>query len=478
MNTNSQLRVFKPAISSVVPITTTSGSSVITCGTSLGFGSTITSVNFVAPVTVISGTGPSYTVSANATVTGTDAAATADRTGNAGLVPTPTAANAFLRGDGTWSIASGTNLYTANGTLTADRTVSLDGRFLQFTDNVGGNFNTKIWDSSKMSPMVFEMQPLLRFSSALNDILGVYISVQNTWTLGAGATGTLTIAAPTLVDTSHPEKGERVEVVLENASGGAVDISFDGVYFTQGGLANMPVTTLSSGAVRTVRFCRVGFLVWHLEYDSAAAAPGATPLIDAWSPSANVKEGQLIVAASGVVMESLSTRTTGVTFNLAEYNEFAHVGLNFVNVTYPINGAYVPPYAQVAHASRLLQCKTGFVSTGVYATDAAQWDVIASSGSLPVDSTVRTASFTAVVNNEYPCSTTGAALTVTFPAVGTCTNGDTIVITDAGANAGTNNITVNPILFHSLADTFVINVSRGAARFRFVNATVGWVLSA
>ena len=55
---------------------------------------------------------------------------------------------------------------------------------------------------------------------------------------------------------------------------------------------------------------------------------------------------------------------------------------------------------------------------------------------------VRTSGFTAIAGQGYFCDTTSSGFTVTLPASPAI--GDTIIISDYGANTATNNITINP----------------------------------
>ena len=90
---------------------------------------------------------------------------------------------------------------------------------------------------------------------------------------------------------------------------------------------------------------------------------------------------------------------------------------------------------------------------------------------------VQTTGFTATSGKGYPCNTTSAAFTVTFPSSPNA--GDTIQLVDYAGTFETNNLTVNPNGNKIQSDTsnrlFAIN--RLALTFVYVDATQGWELS-
>jgi len=101
----------------------------------------------------------------------------------------------------------------------------------------------------------------------------------------------------------------------------------------------------------------------------------------------------------------------------------------------------------------------------------------AAAAGLDFDSSIKTASFTAVVDKGYFVDTAGGALNVTLPASPSV--GDEVHVIDSSNSAATNNITIvrngNPIASSASDLTVAIN---GAA-FRLIwsgSSTFGWVL--
>jgi hypothetical protein len=96
-------------------------------------------------------------------------------------------------------------------------------------------------------------------------------------------------------------------------------------------------------------------------------------------------------------------------------------------------------------------------------------------GTVDWDTTAKTASFTAVSGNGYFVNTTSGAITVTLPA--TPSAGDIIALSDYAGTAATNNITIarNGSNIEGLAENPVINSTREARTYVYVDGTQGWV---
>jgi hypothetical protein len=91
------------------------------------------------------------------------------------------------------------------------------------------------------------------------------------------------------------------------------------------------------------------------------------------------------------------------------------------------------------------------------------------------DTTAKTASFTAVSGNGYFINTTSGAITVTLPASPSA--GDIVSLSDYAGTAATNNITIarNGSNIEGLAENAVINSTREARTYVYVDGTQGWI---
>ena len=96
-------------------------------------------------------------------------------------------------------------------------------------------------------------------------------------------------------------------------------------------------------------------------------------------------------------------------------------------------------------------------------------------GTVDWDTTAKTASFTAVSGNGYFVNTTSGAITVTLPASPSA--GDIVAVSDYAGTAATNNITIarNGSNIEGLAENAVINSTREARTYIYVDGTQGWV---
>jgi len=90
---------------------------------------------------------------------------------------------------------------------------------------------------------------------------------------------------------------------------------------------------------------------------------------------------------------------------------------------------------------------------------------------------VKTAGFTAVAGQGYPCNTTSAAFTVTLPA--SASAGDTIQIVDYAGTAATNNITLNPngLKIQSQTSNVIVKTNNEALTLTYIDSTSGWLVS-
>ena len=100
---------------------------------------------------------------------------------------------------------------------------------------------------------------------------------------------------------------------------------------------------------------------------------------------------------------------------------------------------------------------------------------LASSG-LTLDTTVKTASFTAVAGNTYLCNTTGGAFNMTLPTSPTA--GDTIGIIDYSGTFDTNNLTLvqasSKKIFRANANG-TVDTKNWSTSIKFIDDTVGWL---
>ena len=94
---------------------------------------------------------------------------------------------------------------------------------------------------------------------------------------------------------------------------------------------------------------------------------------------------------------------------------------------------------------------------------------------LTLDTTVKTASFTAVAGNQYLCNTNGGAFTMTLPSG---TAGDTIGIIDYNGDFDTNNLTLGQSgsekIFRADANG-TIDTKNWSTSIKYMDATVGWL---
>jgi len=111
-----------------------------------------------------------------------------------------------------------------------------------------------------------------------------------------------------------------------------------------------------------------------------------------------------------------------------------------------------------------IQLACGATQTGFGRTGTVDWDT-----------TAKTASFTAVSGNGYFVNTTSGAITVTLPASPSA--GDIVAVSDYAGTAATNNITIarNGSNIEGLAENAVINSTREARTYIYVDGTQGWV---
>ena len=91
-------------------------------------------------------------------------------------------------------------------------------------------------------------------------------------------------------------------------------------------------------------------------------------------------------------------------------------------------------------------------------------------------SSIKTASFTAVANEGYWINTTSTAITMTLPA--SASVGDTIEFSDYARTWGTNNVTINQNSLNFQGDSSnnpVYDVSGQSVRIVYSGATQGWI---
>jgi len=89
---------------------------------------------------------------------------------------------------------------------------------------------------------------------------------------------------------------------------------------------------------------------------------------------------------------------------------------------------------------------------------------------------VASSNYSAVAGNKLFVDTSSSAVTVTLPA--NASMGDEVVIVDAEANAGTNNITVsrNGHNIEGVADDFLIDINGASIKLAYYNVARGWLI--
>ncbi len=87
---------------------------------------------------------------------------------------------------------------------------------------------------------------------------------------------------------------------------------------------------------------------------------------------------------------------------------------------------------------------------------------------------VKTSNFNASKGEGYFINTTGGAVTVTLPATGVSTQGDTIRIKDYARTWGTNNVTIASILTDGVANANTLSTSGATITFVYMDGTKGW----
>jgi hypothetical protein len=89
---------------------------------------------------------------------------------------------------------------------------------------------------------------------------------------------------------------------------------------------------------------------------------------------------------------------------------------------------------------------------------------------------VASSNYNVVTGNKLFVDTSSSAVTVTLPA--NASMGDEVVIVDAEANAGTNNITVsrNGHKIEGVADDFLIDINGASIKLAYYNVARGWLI--
>ncbi len=90
---------------------------------------------------------------------------------------------------------------------------------------------------------------------------------------------------------------------------------------------------------------------------------------------------------------------------------------------------------------------------------------------------VKTANFTAVAGEAYPCNTTSSAFTATLPSSPSV--GDQVLLMDYAGTWNTNNLTINPngSNFQGQSGNAIASKEREAITCTFVDSTQGWLPS-
>ena len=98
------------------------------------------------------------------------------------------------------------------------------------------------------------------------------------------------------------------------------------------------------------------------------------------------------------------------------------------------------------------------------------------SSGLTVDTTVKTANFTAAAGSQYLCNTTGGAFNMTLPTSPSA--GDTIGIIDYLGTFDTNNLTLvqasSKKIFRADANG-TVDTKNWSTSIKFIDDTVGWL---
>jgi hypothetical protein len=92
-----------------------------------------------------------------------------------------------------------------------------------------------------------------------------------------------------------------------------------------------------------------------------------------------------------------------------------------------------------------------------------------------VDTTVRTANFTAVAGKQYICNTSGGAFTLTLPS--TPSAGDIVGFADYTGTFATANLTVarNGSNILGLAQDLTVDINWAAIELVYIDGTEGWI---
>ena len=110
----------------------------------------------------------------------------------------------------------------------------------------------------------------------------------------------------------------------------------------------------------------------------------------------------------------------------------------------------------------------------VYNSGTGEFEAVTDTSGL-VTQPLLAANGAAVVSGLTPVDTSTLAITVNAPAAPGA--GDCFAVTDATANAETNNITVDfgALNFNGSTGAFTVNCDGGGAEFCYVDVTTGWV---
>tara|TARA_R110002074_G_scaffold308271_1_gene479130 strand:+ start:743 stop:2560 length:1818 start_codon:yes stop_codon:yes gene_type:complete len=116
-----------------------------------------------------------------------------------------------------------------------------------------------------------------------------------------------------------------------------------------------------------------------------------------------------------------------------------------------------------------------FVGTGVTVSGTGATKTITVIPPTDWDTTLKTASFTAVSGKGYLINTAGGAITVTLPASPSA--GDNVVISDAKGSADTNSITIarNGVKIYGNNANLILSNDRASISLIYTDATNGWV---
>lgn len=219
----------------------------------------------------------------------------------------------------------------------------------------------------------------------------------------------------------------------------------------------MPMTTLPPGPSRSS------------PGDFSVKADALVAALPGFVTEANLLELNVETAEANTAADAISTAADAVT--CAEKSAIAVASASFKGLWANMVGAANVPYA-VSHLNKYWQLASNLadVTAKIPGTDT-EWLIIPTA---IVWLATITSNTTAVPSAGYLCNTTGAAFTVTLPAVPA--EGDIIAFADAAGTFDTKNLTIgrNALNIMGLAEDMIISTKYAAFQLIYASAELGW----